>query len=192
MSENRPSALMEHIERLRHELESDEAYKYLYGRGVWFNVCSALDILDDTELAVYAYNPALLADKNGFLGGKYLMIYGVMQAAQLKIDAVKTLVKHLGGPDFARVTAVKEMAVARNLLAGHPIRQTENGKKTSSFLSQAELEYGRLRVTRMPAQQADQLFDVDKFEVESLIRNLDDAAVQCMSEIEVIPAHLAN
>lgn len=188
MSENRPSALMEQVERLRQEIGAEGVYERLENQGVWATVCAALDVLDDTELAIYAYNPAIVKDDQVFIGEKYLRIYGVMQAAQLKIYAVRTLIKILASSKlkFDENMSVKRVVIARSILAGHPIRQSKNNNVLSSFLSQVELESGVIRATQLTNTPSEKLlYATHTFKIETLLYDLNQDVITYLEKIQV-------
>jgi hypothetical protein len=73
--------------RRQHELLADPAS--------WNTLCSALDVIDDTELALEAYAKWERRSKDG---EKYLLVYGALQVMEVQQDAVKYICETLGLP----------------------------------------------------------------------------------------------
>src|SRR5260221_11482335 len=56
----------------------------------WLRLCSAMDAIGDTQLAVHAYldEPIKEVESNGW---SYLTVYGILQVLYVQQDAVKVL-----------------------------------------------------------------------------------------------------
>ncbi len=105
---------------------------------VKFNqLCSALDLIGDTEHAVAAYW-ALAPDID--LGSRYLAMYGLWQAFQQQHDAVEALAAAvdvpLGRVWKKRIGPVRRM---RSAVAGHTVGTREGVKRLSHQVSQVSL-----------------------------------------------------
>lgn len=105
---------------------------------VKFNqLCSALDLIGDTEEAVAAYWE-LPPDVD--LGLRYLVLYGLWQAFQQQQDAVKAMAGAVDAPLGAawkrRTGPVRRM---RSAVAGHTVDTTDSGKRVSHQVSQISL-----------------------------------------------------
>jgi hypothetical protein len=83
----------------------------------WGMLCSALDVLDDTELAILAFYDGERED--AWEGHRYLGLYGVLQAAFLQQDALETIHRALGYP-FEAGAALEAIRSTRNDAVGHP------------------------------------------------------------------------
>lgn len=96
-------------------------------QSTWLMLCSALDLLGDTELALHAfrtYSPeSEVAECDG---DRYLAVYGVLQAMFLQQDAVAGIHRALAVPlsPNPTLTAIREL---RNDSIGHPSNRG-NGK----------------------------------------------------------------
>lgn len=100
----------------------------------WNEICSAMDTIDDTALALDAYEQ--LPPPSG-KGACYLAIYGALQVLYVQQDAIRSLATALGQtytPDSELVT----IRNIRNASIGHPTR-TRSG--TSNILVQATLSH---------------------------------------------------
>jgi len=84
----------------------------------WFRLCSAMDVIGDTQLAVRAFLDEPVEKKESD-GWSYLVVYGVLQVLYVQQDAARTLATSLGIslelPEELR--AIRE---ARNSAIGHP------------------------------------------------------------------------
>ena len=92
--------------------------------GLWHQLCSCLDVIGDTELAIGAYTAqALGANK----GSAYLAVYGLLQALFLQQDAIFNLCESLGISDnISNYSGLQEIREIRNASIGHP---TKRGRK---------------------------------------------------------------
>ena len=98
----------------------------------WQKLCSALDLIGDTELAIEAY-PSLCSDKSD--GESYLIVYGILQTLLLQQDAAMHIAEALGLKKIIRPKQLDEIRIIRNSAAGHPTSQKENGSSlyTTNF-----------------------------------------------------------
>lgn len=90
-------------------------------RAAWHKLISSLDVIGDTEQALDEY---LTMDEPATYGGKYLTLYGVLQALFIQQDAVEHLSEALGLP-YAVDPQIKQIREIRNDSSGHP---TKRGK----------------------------------------------------------------
>jgi len=59
----------------------------------WLKLCSAMDVIEDTAMAVRSYSSQ---DDSGDKGKLYLETYGVLQALKVRQDAAHEPVRRLG------------------------------------------------------------------------------------------------
>ena len=90
-------------------------------------MCSSLDIVGDTELAVEAY---LSAPQPKSDGEKYLVVFGILQVLIVQQDAVEHLAESLD-ISFTPDPTLKMIREARNNSIGHPTKR--GGGKGSKF-----------------------------------------------------------
>ena len=100
----------------------------------WNMLCSSLDVIEDTELGLGTF----LATNIDHLddGGKYLYVYGTLQALFVQQDAVKHLTESLEipyNPDANAVQKLDEIRDIRNDSIGHPTKRDRNKDKTVRF-----------------------------------------------------------
>lgn len=102
----------------------------------WNKLCSALDLVGDTELAIHAY-PTLCSTEGE--GPAYLIVYGLLQTLLLQQDAAKHIAEALGLKNIKLPKQLDEVRIVRNSAAGHPTSQKENGSYKSCFISRFSL-----------------------------------------------------
>lgn len=88
----------------------------------WHQLCSCLDVLEDSQLAIDAFGSALSGESKGRL---YLAIYGLLQAMYIQQDAVFNLLEAMKLPtarpnDLPEIRYVREL---RNDAVGHPTKR---------------------------------------------------------------------
>ncbi len=101
----------------------------------WNKLCSSLDLIGDTELAIAAY-PSLC--KTGGDGASYLIVYGILQTLLLQQDAAKHIADVLD-INIKLPKELQQIRMIRNSAAGHPGRQKEKGVIKSCFISRISL-----------------------------------------------------
>jgi len=101
-------------------------FNLLKNRKFWNQLCSSLDVIEDSDLAIDAYlNREFSKDD----GEKYLRLYGVLQALFLQQDAVTNLCESLGLPnELITDPKLKEIRAIRNDSIGHPTKRGWNDK----------------------------------------------------------------
>src|SRR4051794_31794598 len=69
----------------------------LQNRQQWFQLCSAMDAIGDTQLAVRAFLDEPMKDAKSD-GWSYLVVYGILQVLYVQQDAAKMLASCLKLP----------------------------------------------------------------------------------------------
>lgn len=174
--------------KVRDRINRNRTQNQLLGRtGDWNKLCSALDIVGDTEQALDAY---LKQPESATTGVCYLHVYGALQALQLQQDAVEHICKALRiapkmSPKLPHIREIRSSAV------GHPAMQKENKAVKSSFIVQTSLSqhgftltttysdgrpYSRrhIDVRRLAAEQRAVLRDV----LTDVVQKLDEAEMR--------------
>lgn len=113
--------------RKQNALIRDSAY--------WNMLCSSLDTIGDTELALDAYEQISEPTDPGAL---YLLVYGTLQALFLQQDAVTTLAESLQ-LDIEVDPLLNRIREIRNDAAGHPTKRGGGRGKSHSFISRATM-----------------------------------------------------
>jgi hypothetical protein len=122
--------------KIRDRINSGRKQHELLGRtSDWNRLCSALDVIGDTELALDSYlNHPQVED----IGVRYLHVYGALQLLQTQQDAAAEIcaalqIKPAASP---KVPLVREL---RSSSIGHPTRQKENNVSKSNFIVRVTL-----------------------------------------------------
>lgn len=107
----------------------------------WHVLCSALDVIGDTQLAIEAYKNLADCADDGF---QYLILYGILQALFVQQDAARHVLEALevqypeADPDIIYVREI------RNDATGHPTKREGSRKKnipqTSHFIARFSLQ----------------------------------------------------
>ena len=122
--------IREHINR------TEKMAALLADRSKWLPLTSALDVLEDSSGAVTYYIESDFPDN---VNGKYLFIYGLIQAMFLQMDAANSIQTALTGStidfktDYPEAYCIREM---RNDVVGHPTNRRNN---QSVYLAQMSL-----------------------------------------------------
>jgi len=115
-----------------------QQYILLQDRKEWNQLCSALDLLGDTTLAIESYKSSNFPDQ---IGAKYLVIYGILQALFLQQDAILHISEILDIKiEFSN--ELKKIRDTRNVSVGHPSKKGKGTKQTSHFISRATIHKG--------------------------------------------------
>lgn len=99
----------------------------------WNKLCSALDVISDTQLAIESHSKFRNVETHGEC---YLIIYGTLQALLLQQDAAK----HIGSALDIKIKLperLEEIRLIRNSAVGHPTHQKENKLSKSSFINRS-------------------------------------------------------
>ena len=110
-------------------------FNLLKNRKFWSQLCSSLDVIEDSDLAIDAYNNSEFGTD---FGEKYLRLYGVLQALFLQQDAVTNLCESLGLPNnLTSHPKLKEIRDIRNDSIGHPTKR--GNYKSYHFISRVTI-----------------------------------------------------
>jgi tetratricopeptide (TPR) repeat protein len=113
--------------RKRHILSQDNA--------VWNLLCSCLDTIGDTELAINAYERSSNPPPTGVT---YLLVYGLLQALFIQQDAVENLCQALV-IDYVPQKLLVEIREIRNDSIGHPTKRGKNKGFAYNFIGRYSL-----------------------------------------------------
>ena len=115
------------IQKIReHIARTEKMAVLLLDSSKWLPLTSALDVLEDSSSAITYYVQSDFPDS---VNGKYLFIYGLIQAMYLQMDAANSIQKALIGSkiDFEKeypdAYRIREM---RNDVVGHPTNRKTN------------------------------------------------------------------
>lgn len=110
-------------------------YALLQNRAAWNMLCSCLDLIGDTELAIAAYDRI---PQSGGEGGGYLFIYGILQTLFLQQDAVRNLCAALK-IDYVPDAVLEQIREIRNDSVGHPTKRGKGQGSAFNFISRVSL-----------------------------------------------------
>jgi len=101
----------------------------------WNMLCSCLDLIGDTELAISSYYNTTA---DGEYVKKYLLVYGILQSLFLQQDAVQNLCDALE-LSYTPDPLLFEIRKIRNDSVGHPTKRGDGQGTTYNFISRASL-----------------------------------------------------
>jgi len=101
----------------------------------WNQICSSLDVIDDSLYAVYSYDAEQYPED---IGLKYIYTYGLLQSLFLMQDALRHLSEAFGIP-FELTPTLKQIRNFRNASIGHPTKQDQNGKRYYNYISRISM-----------------------------------------------------
>lgn len=133
-------SIVELESKVRDRINSGRKQHELLGRAAdWNKLCSALDIVGDTELALDSYLNQPRIDDTGLC---YLHVYGALQLLQTQQDAVAHICSALGikaqsSPKLPHIREIRSSSVA------HPAAQKEDKATKSNFIVRSSIsQYG--------------------------------------------------
>lgn len=110
-------------------------FNLLKNHKFWNQLCSSLDVIGDSDLAIAAYTNSEFGTDDG---EKYLRLYGVLQALFLQQDAVTNLCESLGlSNNLIANPKLKEIRDIRNDSIGHPTKR--GNYKSYHFISRVTI-----------------------------------------------------
>jgi hypothetical protein len=159
-------------------------YRLLKNEPLWFQLCSSLDVIGDTQLAIDSYGAG---EFGGSHGARYLAVYGLLQALFVQQHAVRDLCESLGIPQtIGNYPKLKDIAEIRNDSVGHPTKRDRRRPTSYHFMVRMTLRPegfdlhsryadGRFESTRVrtPDLIADQRRYVDAI-LDAVVRQLED------------------
>lgn len=110
-------------------------YTILQDNAAWNMLCSCLDTIEDTELAIGAYEKASNPKAVAYT---YLLVYGLLQALFIQQDAVDNLCKALC-VDYVPDKVLKEIRKIRNDSTGHPTKRGKGKGQAFNFIGRTSL-----------------------------------------------------
>ena len=110
-------------------------YQLLQNSTSWNQLCSSLDVIGDTELAIDSYIDKQYPNDDG---SKYLLVYGILQCLFLQQYAVKHMAEALG-IEYVSDSLLKYIKDIRNKSVGHPTNKRNGKDQTSHFISRISL-----------------------------------------------------
>jgi hypothetical protein len=122
----------EYTEKIRDFINEPRArYALLKNLGLWHQLCSALDVVEDSDLAIASFSAGEFPATDG---ARYLAVYGLLQALFLQQDAVFNICESLGIPEkLESYPGLKEIREIRNASTGHPTKKERPKSQPTSY-----------------------------------------------------------
>jgi len=132
--------MYEQTQKIRELINKNIMRCILLQSGVlWDQLCSCLDVIGDTELAITAY---LRREFGESTEGRYLAVYGLLQALFAQQDAVINLCESLSIPEnISNYPQLKEVRKVRNDSIGHPTKRGTKKHPSYHYISRPTLTY---------------------------------------------------
>lgn len=106
-------------------------YELRQNKSLFSQLCSCLDVIEDTEDAINAYIEKDFGQDKPFL---YLAIYGLLQAFFVQQDAVNNLREALGVKETTDIyPKLREIKEIRNDSIGHPTKRNQRKGTPTSY-----------------------------------------------------------
>ena len=145
---------------------------------VWYQLWTAMDIIDDVDSAMDAY---LDNEFPAEIGERYLRLYGAMQGLFLQQDALADLIKVIHpAKEVLRNDVLKDVRDARNASVGHPTQLRRNGELSTHGIVQNSMTKNGFSLLSYPAPERNLLQYVPVLE---MIRNQRAEAVRILEEV---------
>ncbi len=107
-------------------------YELRQNKALFSQLCSSLDVIEDTEDAIMAYSEQDFGEEDK--PSHYLAVYGLLQAIYVQQDAVINLCESLGIKDKVNnYPKLKEIREIRNDTVGHPTKRDQQKGKPVSY-----------------------------------------------------------
>lgn len=107
----------------------------LKNSGNWNQICSSLDVVGDSLLAIKSYHGQKYPEDVGL---KYIYTYGVLQAFFLLQDAVRHLLEAFG-ITYHPSQVFLDIRNMRNAAVGHPTKQDHKGERYYNYISRISM-----------------------------------------------------
>jgi hypothetical protein len=135
----------------------------LENAGAWRMLCSCLNVIGDTELALDAF---LRQTDCGDNGTNYLLIYGALQVLFVQQDAVEDLAKALTmlNVTYKRSELLTKIREIRNDSIGHPTKRDlpkKDGPGPSNLMVRMSLSHRRFDLVKNYEDGRTEYLDVD-------------------------------
>lgn len=103
--------------------------------GKWNQICSSLDVVGDSLLAIESYHDKQYPDNTGL---KYVYTYGVLQALFLLQDAVRHLAEAFA-ITYHSSQVLLDIRNMRNAAIGHPTKQDHKRQRYYNYISRISM-----------------------------------------------------
>jgi len=179
----------------------------------WNMLCSAMDLLEDTECAKENYLKFGLSGPTKYneVGEKYLRLYGILNAIYLQKDAIISLLKYCDLPNIKKEKEFIEnikIVKFRHIAGSHTLNYKDYSNKNSSnknsyLITRMSLDYGTIsfrsgdKFEEINLKEA--LFEYNKLIgekifiiVKFLVKSLQDIDIEVYEKEKVFLDHCSN
>lgn len=106
-------------------------YELRQNKALFSQLCSSLDVIEDTEEAIAAYTAKEFGESKS---AHYLAVYGLLQAIYVQQDAVINLCESLGiRESINNYPKLKSIRETRNDIVGHPTKRDQRKGQPISY-----------------------------------------------------------
>ncbi len=132
----------------------------LKDKGLWNQLCSSMNVIEDTELAIKSFVNKEFKEDFGIL---YLAVYGLLQSLFLQQDATKNLNESLGYGiiEFKNFQKLQTIRNIRNDAIGHPTKRNHRKSLSYHYISRATLNYKGFQLLTFYSNGSHQFKDID-------------------------------
>ncbi len=124
---------------------------------LWNQICSSLDVIEDSLLAVDSYSSENYPDDTGL---KYIYTYGLLQALFLMQDSLRHLSEAFD-IQFELSSILKEIRNFRNASIGHPTKQDQKGQRYYNYIIRISISKGGFDLMRSTGDREHSTVHVD-------------------------------
>ena len=132
-------SIEQQISQIRDLINKPRKQHLLLGNNrLWNQLCSSLDVVQDTDIAMEAYLGNAFPQGEG---EKYIRVYGILQVLVVQQDAARHLIASLGLPALihAALGEIKYIREIRIESIGHPTEKRTKGGHSYHFISRATM-----------------------------------------------------
>jgi hypothetical protein len=157
------SEIVNNIQYIRESINKSRKQSILIrDKYSWNQLCSSLDIVEDTELAIEEYLKVKKVKTDGL---KYLFVFGIMQILFVQQDAIINMAESLG-IDIQFDSDLKNIREIRNNSVGHPTKRGKGLNSKYNFLFRAYLSHRNFSIMTVSPSESEHTkyyhYSVDK------------------------------
>jgi hypothetical protein len=146
--------------------------------GYWDQICSSLDVIDDTLLTIESY---INNDFPNDTGVMYLFIYGILQTLFLQQDALNHLSESFD-VDYQLGDKLKKIREVRNAAIGHPTKLNRKGDIYHYHLSRRSMNKNGFKLLQYSETESVKFIDVET--ISSIKEQLNEVIIKYSSIVE--------
>jgi hypothetical protein len=157
------SEVVNNIQEIREYINKSRKQSILFrDKYSWNQLCSSLDIVEDTELAIEEYLKVKDVKTDGL---KYLFVFGIMQILFVQQDSIINMAESLG-IEIQFDSDLKNIREIRNDSVGHPTKRGKGLKTKYNFIFRAYLSHKNLSLMTVSPSESEHTkfyhYNIDK------------------------------